>query len=98
MTSAQTSAALLSLLLAATAPGIAFPDCIDYQDYLHSVGKVATPGGATGVAVSGNFADVAREVFWDGRNDRTGVVPAGIYLYELDAPGFRATRRMVKLR
>jgi flagellar hook assembly protein FlgD len=38
------------------------------------------------------------ETVWDGRDDRGQPVPAGVYLYELDAPGFRAARRMVKLR
>jgi len=39
-----------------------------------------------------------REVRWNGRDDAGRVVPSGVYLYELEAPGFRVTRRMVKLR
>jgi len=37
-------------------------------------------------------------VSWDGRNDRGEIAPAGVYLYELEAPGFRATRRLVRIR
>jgi flagellar hook assembly protein FlgD len=39
-----------------------------------------------------------RKVFWDGRTDRGTPVPAGVYVYELMAPGFQTARRMVKLR
>jgi len=33
---------------------------------------------------------------WDGRNDRGERVPAGIYFYQLRAPGFEATRKLVR--
>jgi hypothetical protein len=39
-----------------------------------------------------------REVFWDGRNDRGTPVAAGIYFYELETPGYRASRRLVRLQ
>ena len=35
---------------------------------------------------------------WDGRNAWGKPVPAGIYFYELLAPGIQATRKMVRLR
>jgi hypothetical protein len=35
---------------------------------------------------------------WDGHDARGEPVPAGIYFYELLAPGVRATRKMVRLR
>jgi len=34
---------------------------------------------------------------WDGRDDRSAPVPAGMYFYELQAGAFKATRAMVKL-
>ena len=39
-----------------------------------------------------------RRVEWDGRNSRGELVPAGIYVYELDAPGIKAARKLVRLR
>jgi len=38
-----------------------------------------------------------RRVEWDGRDSRGERVPAGIYLYELDAPGIKAARKLVRL-
>ena len=38
-----------------------------------------------------------RSVIWNGRNERGEPVPAGMYLYELQAPGFEATRKLVRL-
>jgi hypothetical protein len=40
----------------------------------------------------------SREVFWDGRDDRGRLVPAGMYVYELQGPGIHWSRRMVRLR
>ncbi|HET9235172.1 MAG TPA: FlgD immunoglobulin-like domain containing protein, partial [Candidatus Eisenbacteria bacterium] len=39
-----------------------------------------------------------RRVEWDGLNARGERVPAGIYVYELRAPGLNAARKMVRLR
>jgi hypothetical protein len=38
-----------------------------------------------------------QRVEWDGRNTRGERVPAGIYFYELDAPGIKAARKLVRL-
>ena len=35
---------------------------------------------------------------WDGRDDKGNLLPAGIYFYELRAPGFGATRKLIRLR
>jgi hypothetical protein len=39
-----------------------------------------------------------RTVAWDGRDDRGEPVPRGIYFYRLDAPGYSASRKLVKLK
>jgi flagellar hook assembly protein FlgD len=39
-----------------------------------------------------------REVVWDGRDDGGIEVSGGVYLYEVESPGFRATRRLIRLR
>jgi len=39
-----------------------------------------------------------RQVEWDGRNAMGELVPAGIYVYELRAPGIEAARKLVRLR
>jgi hypothetical protein len=38
-----------------------------------------------------------QSVIWNGRNERGERVPAGMYLYELQTPGFKATRKLVRL-
>jgi len=40
----------------------------------------------------------SRLVTWDGRDDWGNLVPAGIYLYQLQMPGFEASRRLVRLQ
>jgi len=40
----------------------------------------------------------ARQVLWDGKNDRGETVSAGVYVYDLTAPAFRASRRLVRIR
>jgi sugar lactone lactonase YvrE len=39
-----------------------------------------------------------RQILWDGKNDRGETVSAGVYVYDLTAPAFRASRRLVKIR
>ena len=39
-----------------------------------------------------------RQVLWDGKNDRGETVSAGVYVYDLIAPAFRASRRLVRIR
>ena len=38
------------------------------------------------------------EVTWDGRDDAGRLVASGVYLYELDAPGYLETKKMVLVR
>jgi flagellar hook assembly protein FlgD len=38
------------------------------------------------------------QILWDGKNDRGESVSAGVYVYDLTAPGFRASRRLVRIR
>jgi hypothetical protein len=49
----------LATLAAWLYAGVAAGDCIDYEDYLHWVGSVDTPGDAYDVAVSGSYAYIA---------------------------------------
>jgi flagellar hook capping protein FlgD len=37
-------------------------------------------------------------VTWNGRDERGNAVPAGIYVYQLQTPGFEASRRLVRLQ
>ena len=39
-----------------------------------------------------------RTMEWNGRNARGELVPAGIYIYELEAPGVKAAGKLVRLR
>jgi len=39
-----------------------------------------------------------QSVNWDGRSQAGENVSAGIYLYELETPGLKATRKLVRLR
>ena len=48
--------------------------------------------------VQGTQAAGEHHVFWDGRNDAGQAMPSGVYIYTLEAEGFRATRRMLLVR
>jgi hypothetical protein len=39
-----------------------------------------------------------REAVWDGRDDGGREVSGGVYLYEVESPGLRATRRLIRIR
>jgi hypothetical protein len=39
-----------------------------------------------------------QSVIWNGRNERGELVPAGMYLCQLQIPGFQATRKLVRLQ
>jgi len=57
---ARTGAIILAVAAGCAATiGWAGAECIDYEDYLHWVTSVDTPGFARGVAVSGAYAYVA---------------------------------------
>jgi hypothetical protein len=48
--------------------------------------------------VQGRLEAGRREVVWDGRDDGGREVSGGVYLYEVESPGLRATRRLIRLR
>ena len=37
------------------------------------------------------------DLLWDGRDDAGRLVPAGLYLYRLDTPGFSETRKLIRV-
>jgi len=39
-----------------------------------------------------------QSAFWDGRDNQGRLAPAGMYLYEIHAPGFESARKLVRLR
>jgi len=50
------------------------------------------------IIAQGRMAAGDQMASWDGRDGHGVIVPAGIYLYQLQAPGFEATRKLVRLR
>jgi flagellar hook assembly protein FlgD len=40
----------------------------------------------------------AHSVHWDGRDNQGHLVKAGTYIYQLRAPGFESSRKLVRLR
>ncbi len=45
--------------------------------------------------VRGDIAPGRHTVYWNGRDNRGGRVPSGVYIYRLRTSGFTATRRML---
>ena len=43
-------------------------------------------------------SDQAHDVRWDGRNDNGARVSSGVYFYQLEAPGYAASRKLVVLK
>ena len=39
-----------------------------------------------------------QSISWNGRNQRGELVQAGMYLYQLQTQGFKATRKLIRLR
>ena len=37
-------------------------------------------------------------VQWDGRDDLGNLTPAGLYVYQLQTPGFEASQRLIRLK
>ena len=50
---------------------------------------------ALGHQAAGYYADRGRAAYWDGRNDGGEAVASGVYVYQLRAGDYAASRRMV---
>jgi len=50
------------------------------------------------VVMNATMEEGNRYASWDGLDDRGTPVPAGIYVYQLQTPGFEASRRLVRLQ
>ena len=52
----------------------------------------------TGYQVSGYYLSRHKAAYWDGRNEFGEQVASGVYIYELETPTFKQTRRLVILK
>ena len=52
----------------------------------------------TGYQVSGYYLSRSKAAYWDGRNEFGEQVASGVYIYELETPTFKQTRRLVILK
>ena len=53
---------------------------------------------ALGYQTPGYYADRGRAAYWDGRNESGETVASGVYLYQLRAGDYAASRRMVIIK
>ena len=51
-----------------------------------------------GRKVAGYYINKSRAVYWDGRNEAGEQVASGVYIYQLTAGEFRASRKMIVLK
>ena len=48
-----------------------------------------------GVQSKGSYVTKDRAAYWDGKNDMGESVSSGIYIYQMSAGTYRATKKMV---
>ena len=46
----------------------------------------------------GNYVEVNRAIYWDGKTDTGEQVSSGTYFYQIEADGYTDTRKMVILK
>ena len=46
----------------------------------------------------GNYVEVNRAIYWDGKTDTGELVSSGTYFYQIEAGDYEATRKMVILK
>jgi len=46
----------------------------------------------------GNYVEVNRAIYWDGKTDTGEQVSSGTYFYQIEAGNYTETRRMVMLK
>ena len=47
---------------------------------------------------AGNYVEVSRAIYWDGKADTGEQVSSGTYFYQIEADGYTDTRKMVILK
>ena len=47
---------------------------------------------------AGNYVEVNRAIYWDGKTDTGEQVSSGTYFYQIEADGYTDTRKMVILK
>ena len=47
---------------------------------------------------AGNYVEVSRAIYWDGRSHNGELVSSGAYFYQIEAGDYTDTRKMVILK
>ena len=51
-----------------------------------------------GHVAAGNYVEVNRAIYWDGRSENGEFVSSGTYFYQIEAGDYTDTRKMVILK